>query len=297
MKTPFRMSILLVLIGLTGCATTTEVQFTSEPSGATVSLPKNSVLLRRLQELQWVPKGTTPCKVLIPEGTPIARISLGTNQNRIVQLIGRSEQIGAGRRVGTELLLKGAPGFLLAGPVVGPVLAGGAIAAGVDMMQVHSDGQKDFHVDFTWIGGGWMYSDARQYVPLPDQTRLLVNPEQSRVYVMRLESSWDAWNGDTRAQDGAIQMDVWDGDMLIGRVCHSSYLCWERDAGRTTISIKAPTTNTSTVELETQKGHVYYLVQKLRFGWRRTVTELVLVDQSRGRESLNQCGAPTVASP
>jgi hypothetical protein len=299
MKPTFQTSAILLLIALTGCATYTEVRFTSEPPGATLLVPRFHAQLIGPQP-GWTSSGTTPCTVLLRTDMLTARLSLGTNQYRTLQLKGQCKPIRKEQFVGTLFLLQSSPGFLLAGPIVGPLLFTGAVGGGVTSlgtMQNQPDGQKNFHVDFNIIGGGWISQYSRQYVPLPDQTRLLTNPEKSRIYVMRLACPWDPFVRDIRLEDRAVQMEVRDGNMLIGSSSCGTYLCWEREAGRTTIAVNSPITSTNTVEIEMQKGHVYYVVQHLKFEWRHTDTILSLVDESVGLDALKQCGAPTVTSP
>ena len=126
-------------------------------------------------------------------------------------------------------------------------------------------------------------ASTRQFVPLPDQSKRVENPEQSRIYVMR-----------PAVFGGAIQMGVRDGEKLIGSTVGQSFLCWERDPGKTTISSKAE--NTSNVELDTQKGSVYYLIQHVCMGIFIARNKLELVDQTEGQQTLQKCKPPTVTT-
>lgn len=127
-------------------------------------------------------------------------------------------------------------------------------------------------------------ASTKQYVSMPDQSLLLENPGQSRIYVMR-----PAFVG------AAIPMGVRDGDILIGSTGSKGYLCWEREPGITKIASKSE--NTSTVELNAQAGSIYYLIQHVQMGLLIARNKLVLVDEAKGQEALQKCKPPTVTTP
>jgi len=124
-------------------------------------------------------------------------------------------------------------------------------------------------------------ASTQQHVRLPDQSKRVENPEQCRIYILR-----------PAIVGAAIPMSVRNGDKFIGSTGPKSFLCWEREPGKTTISSKAE--NTSTVDLDAQKGSVYYLVQHIRMGFFIARNKLELVDETKGQEILKKCKPPQV---
>jgi hypothetical protein len=276
--------LVLGCLCLAGCGTT-ELRFTSEPSGAKVYLRKMSPPLPVIsEERSWgQPKGTTPCTVSVPsqEGPREARISLGTNENRTIELMPR--QPGMGRMLG------------VAAPVTVPPVAGGpggiiclgcvglTALATMSMDQGNDYPQQEFHVTFNSRDAGWTSTFIKQYVPFPNQSVEVENPERCRIYVLRPKPAV------------SFTMTVRDGDVFIGDTGPRSYFCWEREAGVAVITSKAE--NRSTVTLETQKGKVYYFIQHVQLGMWTARNVLERVDDEEGRRLLRQCGAPTFAMP
>lgn len=147
-----RTTLVLLLLGLMGCATT-PLHFTSEPSGASVSMRETSLWYLLWGEQEWIPKGTTPCAVSIRASgpNPVAfLLSLSTNQTRIVELEPRQRR--AYSVLSYPLFVGGVGSLATAGAVgapVGGVLFGvGAIGLGLWMGEQYYFPQTDIHVDF-----------------------------------------------------------------------------------------------------------------------------------------------------
>ncbi len=129
-----------------------------------------------------------------------------------------------------------------------------------------------------FIGG---CASTRQYVPLPDQSKTIENPDKARIYVMR-----------PTVFGAAISMSVQDGDKAIGKTGPNGYLSWERDPGQALISSKAE--NTYSLDVDVEKGMTYYILQHVRTGFWIARTKLELLSLSKGLEALKNCKAPTV---
>lgn len=126
----FRLSVVLLLFGLTGCATT-QFQFTSVPSGANVSLRKTHFGYPFWGQEQWILQGTTPCKVTYPNHGPpmVVLVSFSTNYSRIIELEKRTRSVNA--IVGPQLAAYGFPAGLFAGLMGGSALGGAAAGVGL----------------------------------------------------------------------------------------------------------------------------------------------------------------------
>ncbi len=124
-------------------------------------------------------------------------------------------------------------------------------------------------------------ASTKQFVPFPDQSKQIENPEMSRIYVMRPTSF-----------GSAIPMDVMDGQKLVGVTGPNGYLCWERKPGETTIVGRAE--NTVTLPLTLEKGLVYYIQQHVRMGWAKARNKLRLLPQQEGKEKVAECKPPSV---
>lgn len=124
-------------------------------------------------------------------------------------------------------------------------------------------------------------ASAHQYVPLPDQTKAVADPNKGRVYVMRPSGF-----------GGAVGMNVSDGGQPIGSTGPGKFLCWEREPGDVVVTSTAE--NTSRVSLPVRPGSVHYVLQHIRMGIWMARTELELVDAERGLKELKKCKAAEV---
>lgn len=120
---------------------------------------------------------------------------------------------------------------------------------------------------------------TRQYVPFPDQTVDLVNPEMSRIYIMR--PSWLAC---------AVPMHVKDGNLPIGKTGAQGFLCWERAPGEVELSSKSE--NTSRLNFTAERGEAYYILQSVQMGILIARTKLGHVSPEYGKETLGDCSEP-----
>jgi hypothetical protein len=125
-------------------------------------------------------------------------------------------------------------------------------------------------------------ASTTQLVPLPDQTKTVDNPQSARIYVIRaynfLGSAGSLW--------------ILDDHKHIGNIGVESYLCWERPAGKTTITSDASGFGGGQwkLDLNLQSGSVYYLEQTIGMGDAR----ITLLDAEKGQELLRKCKAPQV---
>ncbi len=121
----------------------------------------------------------------------------------------------------------------------------------------------------------------QQFIPLPDQSRVVEDPAKGRIYVMRPASV-----------GSAISMDVSDDGRIIGSTGPNSYLCWERPPGRTIISAKSE--NTTAVGVNVEAGKVNYLFLHVRLGWVIARNILEIVSEEEGKKILKGCSPPKV---
>ena len=136
---------------------------------------------------------------------------------------------------------------------------------------------------------------TRQFVPFPDQSVPLEDPQKARIYLMR-----PTWLG------SALAMKVSDGERAIGVTGPTAFLCWEREPGEVIVSSRTefrsaiiagesrpPIFETlGIVRLDAQQSRTYYIVQHLRVGG---ASKLELVEEAKGKRVLAKCHAPEVA--
>ena len=119
-------------------------------------------------------------------------------------------------------------------------------------------------------------ASARQFVPMPDQSKAIEDPTKGRIYVFRPSGF-----------GGAVGMSVADGGNPIGSTGPGSYLCWEREPGDVIVS--ATSENTSRVSLPVRAGSIHYILQSIRMGIWVARTELEVVDEAKGKAELKHC--------
>jgi hypothetical protein len=125
---------------------------------------------------------------------------------------------------------------------------------------------------------------AKQYVPLPNQSVEVENPEMTRIYVLRPSTL-----------GAVIPMAVKDGDQLMGETASASYLCWERPPGDTQITGKAE--NESWVKNYFDKGKRYYVLQRMQMGAFIERNKLEILTEEEGKKYLKKCHPPKVVAP
>ena len=118
-----------------------------------------------------------------------------------------------------------------------------------------------------------------QRAPFPSQSVSIENPEMARIYVMRPSSF-----------AFAAFMAILDGERAIGKLGPNSYLCWEREPGKTEIA--SDSENVSTVTLTVEKGKTYYIKQTMKVGWNSPRSAMELVSEEDGRSMLKHCKGP-----
>jgi len=122
-------------------------------------------------------------------------------------------------------------------------------------------------------------ASTRQYVPLPDMSKRIGNPQQSRIVVMRPGRAW-----------ASVPVAVRDGETRIGRIGPNGYLCWERPPGATTVTTEGR--GAGKRHLTLQPGQDYYLIASTRLrlsGWRH---RLMPAEWSGGLMVLDGCKPP-----
>lgn len=123
----------------------------------------------------------------------------------------------------------------------------------------------------------------QQLVHFPDAKKVVEDTSKGRIYVIR-----PGLTGIGISADISI-----DGE-IIGSTGPQSYLCWEQEPGNIEISGKAD--NVSEVEVNVLAGQVYYVIQKLHFGWITTDNQLTVVSEAEGKEALKKCKPPSCDS-
>lgn len=122
-------------------------------------------------------------------------------------------------------------------------------------------------------------ASTKQFVPFPDQSKQVENPDKARIYVVR--------------PDGlgfAVSMNVNDGPLLVGETGPRGYLCWERDPGQVEVAGKAE--NTSRLTLTVEKGLAYYIKQQVKMGFFIARNKLLLLREVDGKAALERCTPP-----
>ena len=118
-----------------------------------------------------------------------------------------------------------------------------------------------------------------QSVHFPDQAKVVENPSQGRIYVIR--------PGLTGL---GIATEIRDNGTIVGNNGPHGFLCWERAPGSVTITSTAE--NVSVIQVTVQAGQVSYIVEKLNFGWISTVNRLDVVSEEQAAVALKKCEPP-----
>jgi hypothetical protein len=119
-------------------------------------------------------------------------------------------------------------------------------------------------------------ASARQFVPMPDQTKNVEDPTKGRIYVIR-----------PSAFGGAVGMNIADSGNPIGSSGPGTYLCWEREPGDVIVS--STSENTSRVAIPLRSQSVYYILQHIRMGMWIARTDLELITEEQARIELKRC--------
>jgi hypothetical protein len=117
-----------------------------------------------------------------------------------------------------------------------------------------------------------------QYVPFPDQSKEIENPDMVRIYIGRPTSL---------EHDRPIK--IMDGDTYIGDIGPYGYLCWEREPGQATITLINDKGDRFIEELRTEKGKVYYFQQYL---WPIANTRIRIRTKTESLEYMGECSPP-----
>lgn len=116
-------------------------------------------------------------------------------------------------------------------------------------------------------------------VPLADSSQdaelksFNANADKAGVYIYRNETF-----------GAAITMDVAVNGDPLGQTAAKTYLYAELPEGKHTISSEAE--NTSELELDVVKGHLYYVWQEVKMGIMSARSKLQLVDEETGQEGV-----------
>ena len=120
---------------------------------------------------------------------------------------------------------------------------------------------------------------TQQFVHFPDQSKAVEDPSKGRIYVMR-PSMFGV----------ALQMDVSDGETLIGRTGPHGFLCWERAPGETVVSCADD--NTNTVQVTVEAGKATYIFEHLKPTWTGYGNELKIVSEAEADNVMKHCKPP-----
>lgn len=101
-------------------------------------------------------------------------------------------------------------------------------------------------------------------------------PGKAGIYVYRNESF-----------GGAVTMDVFLNDKLLGQTAAKTYLYAEVDPG--THSIRGKAENESTMRVIAEAGRNYFIWQEVKMGLLFARNELKTVDDKTGREGVLEC--------
>jgi len=124
-------------------------------------------------------------------------------------------------------------------------------------------------------------SPAQQTLHFPRQSKHLENAGRARIYVLRPSKAYTS-----------TKLVVEADKALIGYTGPQSYLCWEQQPGSTEITTRGE--NADTLRLQTEPGHVYYVVQEIYPGQTSPRTHVLTVTDAQGSRLLGQCKAPSV---
>jgi hypothetical protein len=122
-------------------------------------------------------------------------------------------------------------------------------------------------------------ASTQQFVPFPDQAKVVEDPSKGRIYVMRPSTA-----------GAGISMDVADDGKIIGSTGPHGFICWEREPGEIVVSSKAE--NTSAVKVNVQSDKVIYIFQHMELGWISARNRLDLVTEDEGTKILKKCNPP-----
>jgi len=139
---------------------------------------------------------------------------------------------------------------------------------------------------------------TQQFVAVPNQKVPVENMEKGRIYVLRTE----------QLGFSLTRMKVFDGEQEIGDLGADSFLCWERDPGKTTLYVDTYTRNGTIInmpeELEVKGGKVYYFYTSasgkekifLKDGY-QPMDRFWRLDNTEGERLLKGCNPPPLATP
>jgi hypothetical protein len=119
---------------------------------------------------------------------------------------------------------------------------------------------------------------ASQKSPLPNQDVAVTSPDLARIYCVREEPVVGLFSG---------EISVLDGSTTIGQLTSSTYLCWERKAGRTlgraTYESMSPMLGNldGLADFDCKAGKVYYFNISVRKQDGKPVIERLSEEQGR----------------
>jgi hypothetical protein len=125
-------------------------------------------------------------------------------------------------------------------------------------------------------------ASTKQYVAIPDQS-MAVGADKARIYVLRPVSI-----------GGAVPMKVSDGGTAVGVTGPKGALCWDREPGPADIASHAE--NVHHLNINTEKGMVYYLLQRVKMGFMIARTKLEQLSKEEGEATLKKCNLPSGVS-
>jgi hypothetical protein len=120
-------------------------------------------------------------------------------------------------------------------------------------------------------------ASSYQKVPVPSQKIEVSSGNVSRIYVMRLPQA----KGLFRA------LRVKEDEHEIGRIGSDSYICWERDPGRSLVVVTyegtalAKDDRESMIDVQAEAGQVYYYGIAVDEAWNKAVVRMLDREEAR----------------
>jgi|SoiMethySBSTD1v2_1073268.scaffolds.fasta_scaffold1706237_2 hypothetical protein len=120
-------------------------------------------------------------------------------------------------------------------------------------------------------------ASSYQKVPVPSQAVEVSSPSVSRVYVMRLPQA----KGLFRA------LRVTEDQHEIGQIGSESYICWEREPGRSLVVVTyegtalAKDDRESMIDVQAEAGQVYYYGITVDEAWNKAVVRMLDREEAR----------------
>jgi hypothetical protein len=116
-------------------------------------------------------------------------------------------------------------------------------------------------------------TSSTQYVPMPDQSVAVENPEMARVYLIR----------DDQLASSSYHLVVYDGENKIGELGMDEYMCWERPPGAVRLKVVTPAAKERQAigTRNVVAGRVYYVGMQFDAQFSRATMHLLRPDDAK----------------